>query len=157
MSDEIKLKPCPFCGAVAQVTRFGTDYIAECTCCDASCASGDTRERAAGMWNSRADASLCNTAALHDALKVASETADELLKWIWNNYQELNCMGGRLKRAIEGAIKKPPRNCDRFGGDKDKLIEACLRERGLLVTENFRDVFADWLLAPSTAQEGGAK
>lgn len=62
-----------------------------------------------------------NAAKLHDALKVANETADELLKWIWNNYQELNCMGSRLKRAIEGVLAAPPRNCDSFNsGDPVK-------------------------------------
>lgn len=53
----------------------------------------------------------------------------------------------------KAALAAPARNCDRFGGDEDKLIEACLNERGLLVTENFRDVFSDWLLAPA---KGGA-
>lgn len=50
-----ELLPCPFCGGAARVESFGTDYIAECTLCNASCASGDTRERAAAVWNSRID------------------------------------------------------------------------------------------------------
>ena len=93
-----------------------------------------------------------NAAKLHDALKVANETADELLKWIWNHYQELNCMGGRLKRAIEGVLAEPPRNCDRFGGDIDKLREACLRERGLNPDEDFPEVFCEWLLAKAKGE-----
>lgn len=77
------------------------------------------------VWSKRADElkTKCNeqyaklkqagdAAKLREALKVANETADELLKWTWNHYQELNCMGGRLKRAIEAALSAPPRNCD---------------------------------------------
>jgi len=56
---------------------------------------------------------------------------------------------------LTAALAAPPRNCDRFGGDIDKLREACARERGLNPEENFPDVFPDWLLA--LAQKGGAK
>ena len=56
---------------------------------------------------------------------------------------------------LTAALAAPPRNCDRFGGDIDKLREACARERGLNPEEDFPDVFPDWLLA--LAQEGGAK
>lgn len=58
---------------------------------------------------------------------------------------------------IDAALSSPPRNCDRFGGDIDKLREACARERGLNPEEDFPDVFPDWLLAPATEQEGGAE
>ena len=57
----------------------------------------------------------------------------------------------------ESALAEPPRNCDRFGGDIDKLREACARERGLNPEEDFPDVFPDWLLAPSTAKESGVR
>lgn len=57
----------------------------------------------------------------------------------------------------EAAICMPRRNCDRFGGDIDKLREACARERGLNPEEDFPDVFPDWLLALSTEKKGGAK
>ncbi len=56
---------------------------------------------------------------------------------------------------LTAALAAPPRNCDRFGGDIDKLREACARERGLNPEEDFPDVFPDWLLA--LAQKGGAK
>ena len=59
-------------------------------------------------------------------------------------------------KAVDAALAAPPRNCDRFGGDIDKLREACLRERGLNPEEDFPDVFPDWLLAPSTEKKGGA-
>ena len=62
-----------------------------------------------------------------------------------------------LEDVVLPALAAPPRNCDRFGGDIDKLREACARERGLNPEEDFPDVFPDWLLAPATEQEGGAK
>ncbi len=58
-----------------------------------------------------------------------------------------------ISRA-RAALAKPPRNCDRFDGDMDRLREACLRERGLNPEEDFPDVFPDWLLAPSTERKG---
>ncbi len=68
----------------------------------------------------------------------------------------LSAIFERICESCE-ARHKPPRNCDRFGGDIDKLREACLRERGLNPEEDFPDIFPDWLLAPSTAREGGGK
>lgn len=62
-----------------------------------------------------------------------------------------------IREKAIAALAEPPRNCDRFGGDIDRLREACLRERGLNPEEDFPDVFPDWLLAPSTEKEGGAK
>ena len=56
---------------------------------------------------------------------------------------------------IEKASCAPQRNCDRFGGDIDKLREACLRERGLNPEEDFPDVFPEWLLAPMRKCNGG--
>ena len=47
---------------------------------------------------------------------------------------------------IEKASSAPQRNCDRFGGDIDRLREACLRERGLNPEEDFPEVFGEWLL-----------
>lgn len=52
------------------------------------------------------------------------------------------------------ALAAPPRNCDRFGGDIDKLREACARERGINPEEDFPEVFAEWLLAPLTERKG---
>ena len=63
------------------------------------------------------------------------------------------------RRLIVRAVNKlatPERNCDRFGGDRDKLIEACMRERGLRVTDNFIEVFCAWLLETAT-EKGGAE
>lgn len=62
----------------------------------------------------------------------------------------------RLSARIERALAKPPRNCDRFGGDIDKLREACARERGMNPEEDFPEVFAEWLLTPSTERKGGS-
>lgn len=100
---------------------------------------------------------VCNAAKLHDALKVANETADELLGWVWNHYQELNCMGDRLKRAIEGVLAAPPRNCDRFGTDNAKASlayeEFCDRAE---VEESVNGAIS-WLLSLDADKEGGAK
>lgn len=65
--------------------------------------------------------------------------------------------GRPLICVVEDALAAPPRNCDRFDGDIDKLREACARERGLNPEEDFPDVFPGWLLALSTEKEGGAK
>ena len=62
-----------------------------------------------------------NGAKMREALEVAQETADELLKWCSNHYQELNCMGGHLKRAIEGALSEPARVCDVLSSNELKL------------------------------------
>lgn len=62
-----------------------------------------------------------------------------------------------VSQECRAALSAPPRNCDRFDGDIDKLREACARERGLNPEEDFPDVFPDWLLAPSTEKEGGAE
>lgn len=51
-----------------------------------------------------------------------------------------------LVATIKRALSKPARNCDRFDGDKDKIIEACLSERGLNPDENFSNVFCEWIL-----------
>jgi len=87
-----------------------------------------------------------NNAAIRKALNVADETACVLLNWSSNHYQELNCMGGNLRRALESAANAPWRNCDRFGGNIDLLRETCLRERGLNPEEDFSEVFCEWLL-----------
>ena len=59
-----------------------------------------------------------------------------------------------LRKCVE-ALAKPSRNCDRFGGDIEKLREACLRERGLNPDEDFPEIFCEWLLAAIT--KGGAQ
>lgn len=91
-----------------------------------------------------------NSAALREALKAA-----ELGLFRWLSGSISRDEHRELVATIKTALAAPPRNCDRFGGDIDKLREACARERGLNPEEDFPDVFPDWLLA--LAQEGGAK
>lgn len=94
---------------------------------------------------------LCNGAAMREALS----TAIILLKVCeWPDDAPMQDIAEVMDK-IEKAFFAPSRNCDRFGGDIDKLREACLRERGLNPEENFPDVFPEWLLAPST-EKGGA-
>ena len=94
------------------------------------------------------DAGNGNPAILRYALKLCMrqmcercrEAADALTG-------SLPCLEGcETLRIAKQALAAPQRNCDRLDGDKDRLMEACMRERGLLVTEDFCEVFADWLL-----------
>ena len=71
-------------------------------------------------------------------------------------FRQLHVTVEGLLMIVRNALATPLRNCDRFDGDKDKLIGACLRERGLLVTEDFPDVFCDWLLDTATEKGGAA-
>ena len=92
-----------------------------------------------------------NAAAMREALEKFLDLARRGLAF-FTSYRYTEEENDELEDAFanaKSALAAPARNCDRFGGDEDKLIEACLNERGLLVTENFRDVFADWLLAPA--------
>lgn len=83
-----------------------------------------------------------NGAALYAALDAVRI---EMLKRYADIHPQINDV--EILELCVNALHRA-RNCDRFDGDKDMLIEACMRERGLLATENFRDVFADWLLEP---------
>ena len=58
---------------------------------------------------------------------------------------------------IDAALAEPVRNCDRFGGDIEKLREACLRERGLNPDEDFPEIFCEWLLAKAKGENDGSK
>lgn len=66
---------------------------------------------------------------------------------------------GSALKAIKDVVTKaldnpePMRNFDRFNHDRNTLVEACLRERGLLVTEDFKEVFLDWLFEPYIKKE----
>ena len=59
--DEIKLKPCPFCGAPGRMCRAGMQWYVECSGdaddCPALPWSGyhKSQEKAAEAWNRRAD------------------------------------------------------------------------------------------------------
>lgn len=51
-----ELKACPFCGAEAEIKRFGTSRcsaLVGCTQCHAEIESGDTEEDSAYSWNTR--------------------------------------------------------------------------------------------------------
>lgn len=98
-----------------------------------------------------------NSAALRNALNLCVDEmcarCRDLAKARGNPAPCLN--GCEPVRKAKAALAEPVRNCDRFGGDIDKLREACARERGLNPEEDFPDVFPGWLLAPSTEREGG--
>lgn len=58
---EIKLKPCPFCGAPGAMRRVGMQWYAECSDDLVDCPVHpwsecyETQEKAAEIWNRRAD------------------------------------------------------------------------------------------------------
>lgn len=60
--DKIELKPCPYCGGVAEMhetphTPNGTDYTPRCkdpSCCGRLSKKYGTREAATMKWNRRA-------------------------------------------------------------------------------------------------------
>lgn len=53
--DEIKLKPCPFCGAPAQYKELGGRWAVECTRhCAATRIMAD-KKKVSEAWNRRAD------------------------------------------------------------------------------------------------------
>lgn len=66
---------------------------------------------------------------------------------------------GSALKAIKDVVTKaldntePMRNFDRFNHDRNMLVEACLRERGLLVSEDFKEIFLDWLFEPYNAEK----
>ena len=103
----------------------------------------------------------CNAAAMREALIEIRDICQRVgmgISPLSKRYKSQVCQAvNQCFRNAVAALAAPPRNCDRFGGDIDKLREACARERGLNPEEDFPDVFPDWLLAPSTEKKGGAK
>ena len=79
-----------------------------------------------------------NAAMMYEALVRVKRLFDGRLMW----QPDIR----KAHEAVDAALAKPPRNCDRFGGDIDRLREACLRERGLNPEEDFPEVFCGWLL-----------
>lgn len=57
MTDEIKLKPCPFCGSddVVLDETYTSGYV-RCRVCGAEGGLRDSHDEAAAAWNSRTDA-----------------------------------------------------------------------------------------------------
>lgn len=103
-----------------------------------------------------ANTPIGNTVAMREAVEWAKKKA----LYISRNYRTPLSLTGNIVELLaylNAALAAPPRNCDRFGGDIDQLREACARERGMNPEEDFPEVFAEWLLAPSTEKEGGTK
>lgn len=51
--NEIKLKPCPFCGEEAEIISVYKQYAVTCKGCDVVSASHDTQLDAINEWNKR--------------------------------------------------------------------------------------------------------
>lgn len=54
--NELKVKPCPFCGGKSAVHKYFSKYYAKCKKCGAYSAPYDTPEEAAAAWNTRVKA-----------------------------------------------------------------------------------------------------
>lgn len=51
-----KMKPCPFCGCLAQdIHKTTLLYFVQCGGCDARSQFGDTEDQAIKFWNERHD------------------------------------------------------------------------------------------------------
>ena len=93
-------------------------------------------------------------------LREAALRQKELLQTIYSrgsvDRREL-CAGMGL---IDAALAAPPRNCDRFGSSTQARAEWYKTEvlpRVEGVVSGVEPPFVDWLLAPATKKEGGAK
>ena len=100
-----------------------------------------------------------NSAALREALKAA-----ELGLFRWLSGSISRDEHRELVATIKTALAAPPRNCDRFGGDNAKLQKVYYSECGKEYEPqdpNSRQAYlvgyGNWLLAPATEKEGGAK
>lgn len=51
---EIKLKPCPFCGCIAELLTIDYEFLCICNKCGASTKYYETAKEAAEAWNNRA-------------------------------------------------------------------------------------------------------
>ena len=70
MTDEV-LKPCPFCGGEAEITRFGTARYStayECTNCGASLETGETANHGL-VWNERHSENKIKANAIREAVE----------------------------------------------------------------------------------------
>lgn len=97
--------------------------------------------------------SVGNAAAIREALTKVSEWMAHRIAT--GGFEASPTIPTVLEDVVLPALAAPPRNCDRFGGDIDRLREACLRERGLNPDEDFPEIFCEWLLA--AAKKGGAQ
>ena len=137
VENEIKLKTCPFCGAVARLQKWYTGYVVECKFCGVSSVAGDTQERAASIWNDRAGEPSSNTAA-RDALR----RIDMLLV-------SMNCDSAQkrvvdtCRMIVKQALSAPARNCDVY--DAKTAEKEFVRQTG---SKSIRTKSVRWLYAP---------
>ena len=98
-----------------------------------------------------------NMAAMREALKAFVESVE----WLCEGDERgiLKRQFGPLLSDSRAALAKPPRNCDRFGGDFKMLHEAWFDWTGSPSGHNpdgtVKMAFGEWLLAP--VQRGAGK
>lgn len=102
-----------------------------------------------------------NAKAIYDALIEIRDLCLRVGKDIsplTKRYKSRECQAvNQCFRIAVDALVEPPRNCDRFDGDIDKLREACARERGLNPEEDFPEVFCEWLLSKAKGENNANK
>ena len=97
-----------------------------------------------------------NAAKLREALSDACYAMFNFLKAQYGGYEE---MANALDKA-KSALAAPPRNCDRFDSSTQARAEWYKTEvlpRVEGVVSGVEPPFVDWLFAPATEKEGGAK
>lgn len=73
MSEQVELKPCPFCGHEAVATQYvvgGRDLV-QCTFCSVKTPATNSRKEAVKSWNSR---------PIEDALRARLSERDVLIE-----------------------------------------------------------------------------
>ena len=99
---------------------------------------------------------------LREALKLCvDEMCDRCRELAAARGNPLPCLSGcEPVRKAKFALLKPPRNCDRFGGDYKMLHMAWFDWTGSPSGQNadgtVKLTFAEWLLAPATERKGEA-
>lgn len=162
MSDtqNIDLKPCPFCGGKARMSAWVKvgEYSAYCTKCGAT--AGDyraTEAEAVEAWNRRELAAGGDAAKLREVL----EWCRDFMRNIYDGKEGVKFSLDDIER-IDAALAAPPRNCDKYTTEK-QVEDACEGVRGC--SGCFREDLSSpcvsctvsWLLAPATEKKGGAE
>ena len=106
-----------------------------------------------------------NVKAMREALKKVMESAEEIMERVRYKDGLAFDIANYISGIAQSALAKPPRNCDRFGGETEAMV-AFLNEKWLVGVADLKEypfcewshvmkaMYAKWLLAPSTEQEG---
>lgn len=100
MCEEIKLKPCPFCGSDDVVFGAGLEdeYYVECWDCGAKIESYNGMEDAVAGWNARA-------IDRDELLKIADELENEFFV-VYDSYEETEDHADYFVERIRKAVRE---------------------------------------------------